>query len=205
VALTPEAEKRAEAILEEYEQLKQQLANEQHLREEAEKSLAANDAQGNVDVAHIRILLKNEEEARKNEEAARLKADGIAAEEARARYTAEQEVQRLRTQIKLISRDKKQSLPPAPVNMSMDNLFAATQGNDGKPPLTADERALQELMEDAAAKAEKKRSGLADSIKKKKLSKRLRSQSVSLGGGPSYDGLAPAAVHPAGVQNGQAY
>jgi len=156
-------------LADELEQTRQHLAEEERARVIAENTLASAETQSKLDIAHARMTLKNEQ-------AARLKADALAVEEAQTRYAAEQEIQRLRTELKLVGMDAKVQRGGIP--------FAT--GQTEKRDQWLETRSPEELQELQGAVSRALEGGerrkTLDGSKKRKLSKshRFRSQSTDL-------------------------
>jgi len=163
------AEERLHALVDELEQTKLQLAEQEQARMVVENTLASEETQTKLDLAHARITLKNEQ-------AARAKADALVAEEAKSRYAAEQEIQRLRTELKLVGMDAKVQRGGIP--------FAASQAE--KRDQWLESRSPEELQELQGAISRALEGGdrrrTLDGLKKRKLSKshRFRSQSTDV-------------------------
>ncbi|KIM27101.1 hypothetical protein M408DRAFT_9500 [Serendipita vermifera MAFF 305830] len=163
------SEDHTRSLAEELEQMKQRLAEEEQARIAAENSLFVAENQAKLDTSHARITIKNEE-------AARAKADAAAIEQAKARYAAEQEIQRLRTELKLVGMDATQQrggIPFATGQVEKRDQWLGTRS----PEELQD---LQGAVMKALDGGEKRRT--LDGTKKRKLSKshRLKSHSTDM-------------------------
>jgi acyl transferase domain-containing protein len=128
----------------------------------AENSLASAETQSKLDIAHARITLKNEQ-------AARLKADTLTT-------AAEQEIQRLRTELKLVGMDAKVQRGGIP--FATGQVEKRDQWLETRSPEELQE--LQGAVSRALEGGERRKT--LDGSKKRKLSKshRFRSQSTDL-------------------------
>lgn len=193
----PSLAQRAQATLEQLSKTQQQLAEEEKARidaenakKEAHEKLAASEAQAQIDLAQARLNLKNEENARKTEEGIRKKEEAerrrveekVASEE-RARFLAEQEVQRLRAELVLIQNtgataNSNKDLPGVP-------FFAVGGTTDpNRRDQWLEGRSAEELVElqNAVSKVltDPSRRKSVDHKQKRKLSKRVRANSTDV-------------------------
>lgn len=158
-----------QGLTDELERIRQHLAAEEQARMIAENSLASAETQSKLDIAHVRMTLKNEQ-------AARVKADALVAEEKKTRYAADQEILRLRTELKLVGMDAKVQRGGIP--FAMGQVEKRDQWLETRSPEELQD--LQGAVSRALEGGERRKT--LDGSKKRKLSKsrRFRSQSTDV-------------------------
>ncbi|CAG7851055.1 SubName: Full=Uncharacterized protein {ECO:0000313/EMBL:CCA73910.1} [Serendipita indica DSM 11827] len=157
------------------EHLRQRLAEEQALRNNAEELLSTSRTQQEQDLHRTRAALQTSE-------AARVKAENQASEEARARSMAENEVHRLRSELRLVGMDAKQN--SVAFNLAGGSAAGAGSANAAErrdawlESRTGEE--LQDIQNAVGRAIESYNKRRAMEAKKRKLSKRLKSGSTDV-------------------------